>query len=355
MASCTVFTVQRSYNYGSFLQAFALSSAMERGFGIRPEFAEFGARSIRGQGTRRVAGHARHGRLGRIPFELSKMTALGGELARLDEAPLGSGYAPSDLLLFGSDEIWNVARPEFARYQQFWGTGISGGHRAAYAVSANGSLAGKVPLPDGFADSVRSFDLLSARDRSTREALEEMSGRDVRLVCDPTLLLDAGFYRSEQEAPRVDCPYVLVYSYGLRIPPESVEAVRGYARREGLRLVSAGFWLDWCDECLPVSAFGFLGLVDGAEAVVTDTFHGTVFSTIYRKRFVSFSGGAEKVRDYLALGGLSGRDGSFTGPVDVLRAEPDYGEFERRLEGLRQSSYDYLRDCLALCEGSQLG
>lgn len=349
MTECTVLTVQRSYNYGSFLQSFALSSALEGRFGVRPIFAEFGARSIFRQCAKRIAGHCKRGKLDIVPFEVRKMRALAGEISHLAEARLKTEYASSDLLLFGSDEIWNVSRPEFANFPHFWGEGITGGKRAAYAVSANGALDGKVPLPAGFEEAVRSFDMLSARDESTKTALELISGHEVELVCDPTLLLDSSFYRSVQDNQEIIGDYILVYSYGLRIPKASIEAIRSYAHAQGLTLVSAGFWLEWCDICLPVSAFGFLGLMDSARAVVTDTFHGTVFSTIYRKRFLSFSGGAEKVRDYLAFGGFSDRDGSKVDSVAALGTEPDFGAFERAITDLTDVSYGYLENCMSMC------
>lgn len=355
MAKCTILTVQRSYNYGSFLQSFALSSALKSGFGIRPAFAEFGARSIPRQCAKRIAGHCKRGKFGVVPFELGKMRALDSELSYLAECPLKTEYSSNNLLLFGSDEIWNISRPEFASFPQFWGKGIAGGRRATYAVSANGALDGNVSLPVGFEEAVRSFDMLSARDASTKQALEAIADRKVELVCDPTLLLDSSFYRSVQDDQGISDGYILVYSYGLRIPKASIEAIKSYAHAEGLLLVSAGFWLEWCDICLPVSAFGFLGLMDSARAVVTDTFHGTVFSTIYRKRFLSFSGGAEKVRDYLAFGGLSDRDGSEADPVAVLRLEPDFEAFERAIAALADSSYRYLAKCLSMCEEGSLG
>lgn len=348
--TCTAVTVQRSYNYGSFLQAYALATTLRERFGKPVEFAEFGARSISQQGFRRVLGHIKRGNFSNVPFELSKMRALDKELACLEETPLKRSYAPDDLLLFGSDEIWNLKRSEFSKYPQFWGENLTSGNRAAYAVSANGALDDKKNIPEGFKRSIRSFDLLSARDLSTKSALEVLSGRDVELVCDPTLLLDCDYYRTVQEPTTLSGDYILVYSYGLRIPKEAVAKIVSYAHANGLTLVSPGFCLDWCDKCLPVSAFGFLGLMDSAQAVVTDTFHGTLFSTIYRKRFVSFSGGAEKVRDHLVRGGLSDRDGSFENPVAILGVEPDYRVFNETSADLVASSNDYLKRCLVLIE-----
>ena len=77
-----------------------------------------------------------------------------------------------------------------------------------------------------------------------------------------------------------------MYAYGSRIKSsEEIDAIQKYARDKGLKIVAMGGSQPWCDLYIPVSPLRLLDYFHYADAVVTDTFHGTIFSVINQKPF----------------------------------------------------------------------
>ena len=80
--------------------------------------------------------------------------------------------------------------------------------------------------------------------------------------------------------------YLLVYAYGYRIrSEEEIQAIQAYAKAHGLKTVAIGGSQFWCDLYIPASPMRMLDWFAHADCVVTDTFHGAVFSVITRRRF----------------------------------------------------------------------
>ena len=95
----------------------------------------------------------------------------------------------------------------------------------------------------------------------------------------------------------------------------------------------------------------FLWLVDNADHVFTNSFHGTLFSVNYRKNFISFwkehKGSAEdisRLQSLLSMLGLMTRLCSEGNAIPELPV--DYHEADEKLRIMRESSMDYLRGCL---------
>ena len=59
------------------------------------------------------------------------------------------------------------------------------------------------------------------------------------------------------------------------------------ARAEDLKIVTFGNYNTWCDLNLPYDPLLFLSIYDKADYIITNTFHGTVFSILYHKNFVA--------------------------------------------------------------------
>ena len=82
--------------------------------------------------------------------------------------------------------------------------------------------------------------------------------------------------------------YVLIYAYhGFMNSKQEVNAIKSFAKKNGLRIISCGYYHSWCDENVNADPKEFLEMFIHASYIITDTFHGTVFSIINKKRFVS--------------------------------------------------------------------
>lgn len=150
--------------------------------------------------------------------------------------------------------------------------------------------------------------------------------------------------------------YIIVYAYRARITPEEAEEIKAFAKRVGKKLISVSGQMDFCDEHLSLNPFENLNLFRHADYVITDTFHGTIFSVINRKKFVTLIreskgnsyGNQEKLQDLLDRLGLQARSYSEEKDnlYDRLTATIDYDKVFEVIEAERKKAMDYLSENL---------
>jgi hypothetical protein len=254
-----------------------------------------------------------------------------------------------DLVLVGSDEVWNMRHPWYGGRGAFYGDGLNADRIASYAASF-----GNHDAADGlhpfWAGKLRRFDAISVRDRNSHQMLRQSLDLDPDLVLDPVL-------QFPEEMPKVPVqpgetkPYIAVYGHSF--PSWYAEAVRKAARDRALPLVSIGYRNDWADEQrLDYGPEEFARSIGSAAAVATNFFHGCVFSLLYGRPFacVASSYRANKLRDLMdAVGALPHLIGS---EDDVLRVDdlllaPLRPEIAARIGELRAHSDAYLARALA--------
>ena len=154
--------------------------------------------------------------------------------------------------------------------------------------------------------------------------------------------------------------YILVYAYEGRTESEpEIHAVRDFAARHKLKVIAAGgggAYHAWCDDNIVVSGpFDLLSLFRDAAFVVTDTFHGSIFSMKFAKQFAvflrapnEFGSNYNKVHFLLHQFGMESRIIDNPSDInDILTTPPPYDVFNKRLLDLRQASLDFLTKALA--------
>jgi hypothetical protein len=208
---------------------------------------------------------------------------------------------PCDVVLVGSDEVWNLRHPWYGGKGIFYGDGLNAGLLASYAASfGNQSASGG--LDSYWSSRLKRFDAISVRDQNSLTLVAEATGRTPPLVLDPCL-------QFAQLIPKVPSlperePYALVYGHGF--PEWLQQSVRRWAQNQGVQLLSIGYENGWADEQLiGAGPMEFAAIVAGAQAVVTNFFHGCVFALVNGKPFVTAPSDYRfnKVRDLVgALG-----------------------------------------------------
>jgi len=210
---------------------------------------------------------------------------------------------PYDLVLVGSDEVWNLRHPWYGGAPLFYGVGAPARRLAAYAASF-GNQPASDRLDPGRAGLLRRFEAISVRDDNSRALVRAALGRAPDLVLDPCL-------QFPPQAPASTGEFwdsVLIYGHGF---PDWFQAgVRTAAQAAGLRLVSFGYRNDWADEQrLDAGPEDFPATIAGAAAVATTFFHGCVFALLHGRPFVAAASDyrANKVRSLLRLVGAEDR------------------------------------------------
>lgn len=302
-----VVTVHRALNCGAALQAWALKCALER-FGHSVEFPacnDIGmedpdAQPFHPNPRKRGFGHwhdvYRVWRMNALARPIYRPALARYERFRLrnlperDVAP-GNFAAHYDLAVFGSDQIWN---PEVTKGATglFCGETLPTGFRAiAYAASV-----GDRPLVGQDLARVQAslgrFAAVSVRERMAADLLTPACAIPPRVTVDPTLLLKAEDYRPIAADRHPRKPYLYVYSLIFR--KEFWQMAKTAAARLGLEPVYTPLY-KYTSYRMPsglvygVSPDMFVDLIAHASCVLTDSFHGTVFSLLHHKPFASIS------------------------------------------------------------------
>ena len=270
-----------------------------------------------------------------------------------------AGNPPAyDAYVCGSDQIWN---PLIFREQDFdpafFAAFAKSGKKIAYAPSFG--------LPDmpmahhaALRTLVSDFAALSVRERNGEVILSEVCGRKAVTVLDPTLLLPAKSWKEAAAPVHETQPYLLCYF--ISDPAPFAPVVQAISKKMGLRIVSL------CGArrtvrgtkriILDAGPREFLGWFAQAAFVLTDSFHGTIFSVNFEKPFYTFAytgSGKAKVSSRLdsILEILGLRERMLTQPENGLADEPSYPEIDYDkvgsvLERERNQSLSWLSNAL---------
>lgn len=261
-----------------------------------------------------------------------------------------------DIFLCGSDQLWlpnnlgsHFYTLEFAPENK---------PKIAYATSFG---VGQIPWyqKGRTRKYLNRFEHLSTREIRGKEIIKELIGKDVPVVCDPTLLLSAQEWE-ELIPPRKVIEDKYIFCYFLGINPAHREYANRLKKTTGLKIVTIPFLDNFVESDLSfgdyplydIDASDFVNLIRNAEYVLTDSFHGTVFSILNHKQFVTFSRFADNTKNsrnsrilsLLTMLNLEERHFAI-GEIDVLvRQSINYGFVDLALYKLKESSTNYLKN-----------
>lgn len=365
-----IMSMQRIINYGSYLQAYGLR-AMVEAMGHSVEFVDYEV------GAPLVEDAARTGN-GRLAEKLrnalqmlrSDYRRYRKDQIRMNQSfeafhrrfqeeflpelgvPEGRNLCPElDVLLIGSDEVFNCTQPgDAVGYSlQLFGKGHRARKLVSYAASFGSTTLDKLEkygVRDEIGKYLARFDGLSVRDENSAGIVTELCGRTPVQNIDPVLLYEFPEV-DEIRIPHRD--YMVVYAYAGRIGEEESAAIRAFAKKEGKKILSLGFYQPFCDEYVQATPMEVLAYVKHADYVITDTFHGTVFSLKYQVPFATLirDSNRQKLGDLLRRFGAENRSAAELSQLEaVLRTPMQTEKIRTLLAQYRQEAKAYLRDAL---------
>ena len=259
---------------------------------------------------------------------------------------LQAGDHNLDAYITGSDQVWNDAHiggydPSF--YLEF---APKNAIKMSYAASTGSDFI-PVMYTHKIHDALADYKGVSIRESSALPAVSELYDGKVEVVIDPTLLLEKEDYEDILVKPSLGEKYILVYM--MENNKQMVRLVNKLSRALGLPVVQRRKDKMFENEIMRTytSTPGeFIGLIEGAEYVVTNSFHGTVFSIIFGKPFISMihsSTGARTI-DLLESLGLDSHllydaeDFDFS-----MFFTKNKEEAMGKLKALRENSLEFLR------------
>ncbi len=207
------------------------------------------------------------------------------------------------------------------------------------------------------------FSSLSTRELSGQRIIEDISGKKAKVVCDPTLLLDSKEWNELIPYKKIiDEPYVLCYFLGENADHRRI--AREFASDKELKIVSCPFLDDFVEvdrsfgdiQMFDMDASDFVNLIRNANYILTDSFHGTVFSILHHKQFITFNrfgngvGSRNSRIDSLCeLLNLKAR--RYSGEISQEADEIiDYNTTDALLAKIREESMEYLKSALEIAK-----
>ena len=260
-----------------------------------------------------------------------------------------------DVLCIGSDQVWNYMKgyslePFFACFDK------NNTKKITYASSI-GLSSLSVEAEQVFKKELASFAYISVREQQASEILEKLLNRKIDVVLDPTLILNK---QEWIEVAKYDmCPkekYLLVYIVTIKPCDYVLTLARHIAKQRNLKIVRicrdaypehSGSDVE---EILTAGPSDFVGLFSKAEFVVTNSFHGTVFSINFSKPFYSVikshHSTNSRLTSILKKLGLEDRIVQVGSQLPMI-SDIDFSDPSAKLEAERKLSIEYINKALS--------
>ena len=368
MKKVGIMSMQRIANYGSFLQAYALKQLMEE-VGCNVEFVDYhvGAPVItenadsknkvvrkieKGLETFQYRAPLAH-KLSFIRYKQSFAQKYMPLLGITDEM----NYNPTvDCLVIGSDEVFNcIQKNSNVGYSpELFGKNNHAKKLITYAASFGNTTLIKLEKykkANEVGALLKKFDAISVRDTNSGTIVEQLTGKEPVYNLDPVLTYD--YMNCCDKIPRVQTneKYLILYAYAGRISNDEADWIAAYAKKKNLKVYAIGGIQKCADRFVDCSPCEVLAYFRNAEEVITDTFHGSIFSvithrpfaTLIRKSVGNSYGNEEKLSDLLNRLGLTERMTTKVEETEHINQQPiDYEKVDDVLQKQREIAKAYL-------------
>lgn len=197
-----------------------------------------------------------------------------------------------DWCVIGSDEVFNCSDSSpWGFTTQLFGNVAEANNTMTYAASCGATTVETIPTGacERIASALKKLKTISVRDKNTEEFVRIISGMSAEINLDPVLI---GNFDDEiltsKEVTQLSTKYCVVYAYHYRIyKKQEINAIKKFCRSHNLVPVAVGMPQFWIKEYIVADPFQCLKIFRRAEFVITDTFHGTIFSAKYCLRFAT--------------------------------------------------------------------
>lgn len=366
--SVGILTFHDALNYGAVIQAFALQKTIEslscycsiinyHRPGTYPIFRHlkgFGDIKLNALTFLHLQSHLKL-RKRFLQFRSSNLNSTIQSYCSVED--LSRGDHKYDVYVTGSDQVWNpyLLDRQGGVGSVFYLDFVLDGRRVAYAPSFGNS-----EVPEAYKERIsaflKRFDFLSSREDTGCGIIRDLTGLNAVQVLDPTLLQDSTAYNKVAIEPRYNKSYILLY------PMQGSEVLQRLAitarKILGLPIVAVlpshfnPLKFRFADKVVfDAGPAEFLGWMQKASFVCTNSFHGTCFSIIYQKNFLGVQPllGNSRIQSLLKCFGLSSRqviNSEELSVCDLFHRQIDYVSVNNILKKEINCSLDYLKTAL---------
>ncbi len=363
-------TYHASINNGSFFQAYALQKTLlAMGYDnrildiqskeLKTDYALFRKPSSISDLVKNLISLIHYKSLSerKTKFETArkKYLSLTDEYEKLDEYLKETGDYDS-VYIAGSDQIWNVSTSDFT--QDYFLPQV----RKKISYSASGGTKITLIELEKYRKEINEFSSLSVRESDLKAILLKLGMNDVSVTLDPTLLMDKSEYlKLIEDRKYIKGKYIFLYT--IKCEPEVLKMAKRISKK--LKMPVYTIFNTYRSEknlmygvknIYDAGPFDFLNIINNASLVLTDSFHGNVFSVILEKEFyyistVDKNGNMkrdDRIDDFLEKTKMINYKISVNETIDSIRFKRnrDFSFIPAIIEKMREESFDYLRKAL---------
>ncbi|MCL7399852.1 MAG: polysaccharide pyruvyl transferase family protein [Thaumarchaeota archaeon] len=282
-----------------------------------------------------------------------------------------------DVVIVGSDQVWNPQYLQYSDYAYLIPFRLKNTRKIAYAASFGIDNPNSIPLHllYMYKALLRDFEAISVREQNDISWLSKLIDKKIVHTLDPTLLFCSDWWIAHTQSPSErlldSTGYVFVYNltydivklleplfYKLRKEDVTIFAYympRPFPLKQGidnikhivkLRNKLGIVFIEY------ISPFEFLWFIRNARYVITNSYHGTIFSILFEKNFIAIPprGKSKRILDLLGLVGLGKRVlhnyCNINKLLQILMEEIDYDIVIDKLKIHRDRSLDFLLSAL---------
>jgi hypothetical protein len=252
-----------------------------------------------------------------------------------------------DVYIMGSDQIWNPKITKGFDTIYFGDFSVIKSKKISYAASMETNFLTK-EQETFLVSQLKNINKISVRESILANLLQPLTEKYIYTVLDPTLLLDTAYWDKLIEMPPINKKYILIY----QVKPSylTLDIANSMAKQLGAIVLEVSSIIMYYKikknykQC--VSPALFIGLVKNAACIITTSFHGTVFSMIFKKPFYTIKVGDRDTRVISLLNSLELSDRFLSENDSLLFSEIDYTNVDSKLEILRQESVSFIQNAL---------
>ena len=263
-------------------------------------------------------------------------------------------WSKYSVIISGSDQIWskNSNELKYAPWENMYPYLLVGyeGKKISYASSLGSMSEEQISKIIPY---VSEFDAVSFREKSRADVVSKMLNKEVTTVVDPTLLLSkADWINILGIKEENGIPYILYYSlHGIKGQKSTISFLTNIAKKNGMRLrvvtpfVQMYFLGNTVDRETGYGPIDIVSSIYNAEIVVTDSYHGTLFSLNMEKNFYSIcddGGSAYRKTEILNALGLDSRIIRSVEEIPTTLTDINYDDVRSTLKLKKNASREYI-------------
>ena len=366
-----ILSMQRVNNFGSLLQSYALKKMLEE-CGHTVSFLDI-ERNEEDDKLRNHKDSKNQTRWGKCISKLKKIdryTLNRVRVKRLDQKQkvlfeefrnthlsLQTDCASQcyDCCVIGSDEVFNcMTESPWGFTSQLFGDVKQADRVITYAASCGATTYEELPEPvaSRIGQAFEKISAFSVRDENTCRFVSHLTDKPVETHFDPVVV---GDFEAELNITKLPAglpeKYCVVYSYYNRISDKgAIREIRRFCRKHGLDMIAVGAPQMWIRNYPALDPFQVLKVFRNAQFVVTDTFHGTIFSAKYARKFavMTRANNENKLQDLIGRLNLKKHQIHSFDQLDDAYAAENHAEAIRELgREERKRTLQYLKNNVA--------